>query len=136
MTRRVLAYLLKSISIFGAIIVAAKIEWIDQTVLGLVIAAAVGLDQLTSNHARLLAIAAARYACERLYANIVAKHSTRLPSILSLRDKRQETEARRQLENLLSELMLDLHKGQEKILVAVQEADLKALNSLYVDTNK
>src|SRR5690348_16085898 len=54
--RRGFAYLLKTVSIFGAIIVAAKIDVIPQTALGIIIAAAIGLDQLTSNHARLMPI--------------------------------------------------------------------------------
>jgi len=134
--RRIIAYLLKFISIFGAIVVAAKISWIDQTVLGLVIAAAFGLDQLTSNHARLLALAAARYACERLRANIVGTHSRELPKIISLRNAGRTSDAKSGFESLLSRLSAELHDGQEKILEAIREADLKALNNLYVDIKK
>jgi hypothetical protein len=131
--RRFFAYLLKCVSIFGAIIVAVKISWIDQTVLGLTIAAAIGLDQLTSNHARLLSIAAARYACERLRAKIVSKHSRELPAIVRLRNAGSTDEAKTQFESLMSGLMTEIFDGQEKILEAVQGEDLKALNNLYVD---
>lgn len=134
--RRGAAYVLKAISIFGAIIVAAKLEWVDQTWLGLIIAASVGLDQLASNHARLLAIVAARYACDRLYARIAAKHSQALPSILMMRDQGQTGQAASNLSALLAKLMEELHDGQETILSAVEEADLKALNNLYVDQKK
>lgn len=134
--RRSMAYILKAISVFGAIIVAAKISWTDQTILGLVIAAAVGIDQITSNHARLLAIAAARHACDRLRAKIVAKHSQALPGILRLRGNGNPEDTQRYentFHEMMGDLLKDLHDGQEAILEAVREADLKALNNLYVD---
>ena len=133
--RRGTAYLLKAISIFGAIIVAAKIQMIPQTVLGLVIAGAVGLDQLTSNHTRLLAVVAAQHASDRLLAKIRQEHSAALPEIVSLAKKDTGAAAER-LSLLVAKLNEQISQGREVILDGVREADLKSLNNLYVDVKK
>lgn len=139
--RRALAYVLKAISIFGAIIVAAKIQWIPQTALGLTIAAAVGIDQVSSNHMRLISVVATQHAFERLYGKMVAKHTAQLPGILRLRDggggvEPKPGEAKVKLELLLAELTAEVHAGKETVLDSLREGDLKALNTLYVDQKR
>jgi hypothetical protein len=132
--RRITAYGLKAISIFGAIIVAAKLPYIPQTVLGLAIAAAVGLDQLTANHTRLLSVVAAQYASERLLAKMKLDHGREFPAILAgLQNPATAQVARRSLQSLLSRLNVEAQESIQKILDGVRDADLKALNSLYVN---
>lgn len=134
--RRGIAYVLKGISLFGAIVVAAKLPWIDQTALGLIIAAAVGLDQLTSNHARLLAIAGAEYAYDRLLAKVKAAHSGELLTVVGLRKAGRATEGIAHLNATLTSLTDEINQSKRAIVDNLRQADLKALDNLYVDQKK
>jgi len=64
--RRSMAYLLKAVSIFGGIAIAAGLQEYWAHLVGVAVAVAVGIDLLLTNHNRLIAATEAAYAYESL----------------------------------------------------------------------
>jgi hypothetical protein len=76
-----------------------------------------------------------RHACDGLLAKMKLEHGQALPEILNIRDS-DPARAKAKLESLLSQLNLKIQQGKEVVLEGLREADLKALNNLYVDVKE
>jgi len=131
--RRLVAYLLKTVALFGGIVVAARVldaqysSWVGFALVG-----AVTVDQLFSNHERLLVMTEARAAYRRLLRNIKHEYNQAL-EIERLTDDTepaaQERAARKQARNLKA-FTDRLHHEMEAVRGALDQADLRALRGL------
>jgi len=123
--RRVTAYVLKGIAVFGGIAVAAGLRGHWSQGIGILISVAVTADGLFANHKRLLMVTKAANAYSLLLETISHRYDQALAPILA--DKARE------LGKMISSASDMLFAEKKKIDVALQGDDLKLLNSLSVE---
>jgi hypothetical protein len=137
LVRRLVAYALKAIAIFGGIAIASGL--VGETtshILGVMIAAAVGLDTLLQNFNRLIAIQDATYAYRELFYRVVREHIQKLGEVQIFRANHDEETARKLLVQILQSLIVVIHAGQTNIENAWKIADLTALRSLTMEQSQ
>ena len=133
--RRLTAYLLKGLAVFGGIAVAAGLRgWWSQAV-GILITVAVAIDALSANHSRLLTLTKASQAYSRLLETTSHGYDQDLAPLFRLRGISPH-EAEAQLEAMIRTATETLFAERQKIETALQEDDLKLLNSLSVEGTK
>ena len=96
-----LAYVLKAIALFGGLFVATV--KIDPTVPGIIISAAVILDQLTSNHRRMLADTTAASAIDRTERRVGNAYNDKITAIVAAIEKGGGPDAEALLTTLVSD---------------------------------
>ena len=133
--RRIWAYGLKAVAVFGGLAIASGLVAPYAQVIGIAIAAAVAVDALFSNHVRMLLVTKAAHAFDRLAKQARRAHQLRLTPILAQKEKDPEG-SRDQLLALLSELTEKLHSGTTEIEAALSEGHLKALEGLNLDSER
>ncbi|MEM7168657.1 MAG: hypothetical protein AAF530_00690 [Pseudomonadota bacterium] len=130
--RKVLAYILKAIAIFGAIAVAAGVGEKHSQIIGIAIAVAVGIDQLMSNSKNLVSFARAAATYDALENRAVRKHELSLiPVIGKVREGDQS--AREDLQRLLEELISLIHTQSKKIEDALAQRRIESLVVLELE---
>jgi hypothetical protein len=135
--RKITAYVLKGIAVFGGIAVAAGLGGKGSQTVGILISVAVASDGLFSNHKRLLIVTKASNAYSRLLGRITHRFNRALEPILE--DQKvpaQKAQAEGDLGRMISSASEMLFEEKQKIDTAVQEEDLKLLNSLSVEGTK
>lgn len=130
--KRILAYTLKAIVVFGGIVITAGLKGIPAQIIGILIMVAAAVDLIWSNHRRLIVETEARYAYEALHENVANTHTQRLGQILTLK-RLNPKEAEQQLIEILAQLILKLNDTRAEIKAALNRADLEALRSLSLD---
>jgi hypothetical protein len=130
--KRILAYTLKAIAVFGGIVITAGLEGIPAQLVGILIMVAAGVDLIWSNHRRLLVETEAHYAYEALLENVANTHTQELGQILILKQTKPK-EAEQQLIELLEQLISKLNSTRAEIKGSLNKADLEALRSLSLD---
>ena len=133
--RRSIAYLLKAIAVFGGIAVAAGLNGFWSHAVGILIMVAVGTDTLFSNQKRLLLVTKASNAYKRLLDIVSHQYDQKLASILRQYQK-EPKQAEEQLESMILAINENLFTEKQKIETALEEEDLKLLNSLAIEQKK
>lgn len=136
MWRYWLAFSLKAIGIFGGIAIAAGIPQSWAQGVGITISVAVGVDSLLLNHIRLQAVSKADKAFKWLLLDVVNEHQNNLGPILQIKESGQEPEAKAKLTELNMRLKNRLDQESRKIGQALDEVDLKALDSLSLEAEQ
>lgn len=135
--RKVTAYVLKGIAVFGGIAVAAGLRGHWSQAVGILISVAVAADGLLSNHRRLLMVTRASNAYSRLLETISHRYNQALAPILEHQEtSAQKADKARDLGKMISSASEMLFTEKQKIDTALQEEDLKLLNSLSVEGTK
>lgn len=133
--RRVVAYGLKAIAVFGGLAISSGLLSPYAQLIGIAIAAAVAADGLFSNHVRMILVTKAAQAYQRLVNEARRVHTRRLGTILPSKEKDPE-ESQRQLLSLLDELTGKLHSGCTAVELALDEGHIKALDTLTLDSER
>jgi hypothetical protein len=135
--RQIAAYILKGIAVFGGIAVAAGLGGKLSQVVGILISVAVAGDSLFSNHKRLLIVKKASNAYSGLLGIISHRFNEALVPILdNQKTSAHKAHAAGDLGKVISSASEMLFEEKKKIDTAVQEEDLKLLNSLSVEGTK
>lgn len=135
--RRTLAYVVKATVALGGLAITAGLSDSAAQIVGIMIAGGVILDsQVFSNHNRLLSLATAETALQALVAGVEHQHRLGLVKILELREQGNDSEARRQLVDMLTTLMRQLYEGQKSIDESLARTDIEALRLLAVKDYK
>ncbi|MEJ8858415.1 hypothetical protein WKW79_27860 [Variovorax robiniae] len=135
--RRLLAYGLKAIAVFGALAISSGRLSEYAQFIGIAIAVAVAIDGLFSNHVRMMLVTKAAQAYRRLTNEARRAHMLRLPSILAIKVQDSgEEESKQQLLLLLYELTAKLHSGCAEVELALDEGHFKALDTLTLDSER
>jgi hypothetical protein len=129
---RVLAYGLKAVALFGGLAVATLP--VDNRIMGIIISAAVVLDQLLSNHRRLMTESVARNAVARTKRRVQTDYNARIVPIVQANQKGLPDEAREKLIALATSSTADLRKQLDEIQTAVENSRIEFLASLNVDS--
>lgn len=129
--RRMLAIALKAIALFGGLAVATG--WVNQTVLGVVISAAVLLDQLLSNHSRLLSEGVAANAVARTMRIAENSFNYNLVKVIEIRDKGKQKAAAQKLIQLAQETAKTVNDELNRIHTAVEKSDIEFLSRLNIE---
>jgi hypothetical protein len=130
--RRWLAYALKGIALFGGLFVAT-VKVVDPTIPGVVIAAAVTLDQLMSNHRRMISDTAAANAIARTQRRVGNSYNDQVPLIVGKNNAGESKVAEEMLASLASQSAKALRDELDRIQTAVEQNDIEFLGSLNVD---
>jgi hypothetical protein len=130
--RRFIAYALKAIAIFGGISITAGLRQPASQIVGIVITVAIAFDTLFSNHKRLLAVTSAANAYSNLLSNVKDSYNIELGAILKLNETDEE-KARKQLQTMVTKYMKKIIEERQKIDTALQETDLKLLNTISLE---
>jgi hypothetical protein len=125
--RRILAYLLKAIYVFGGVFVAAKIG--SQSVIGIIIAVAGALDVVLSNLGRLVSVVTAQYASQHLVSEIEYERESNLVRFAKIQ-KTDSEEAGIRLVELLDNLGSRAQGGLQQLSKAVADKDVQLLANL------
>jgi hypothetical protein len=131
--RRTLAYFLKAVAVFGGLAIAVGIpkEW--SQVVGILIAVAITVDSLFSNHRRLLSVTEASNAYKNLLRDIEQTYNIKLAEVLKTRKTKGEAKAKDKLEALINNLLIQLQGEQSRIEKGLQDSDLKLLESIKLE---
>ena len=135
-TRLYTAYLLKAVAVFGGIAIAAGLKGVWSQVVGILITVAVAYDALSSNHKRLIVVMKATNAYSTLLSKVRHSYNQKLAPILAISGSDEEATKKQKLDKLISPLIDELHEGKMTIDSALQEEDLKLLNSLALEQAK
>lgn len=133
--RKWTAYGLKAVAVFGGIAIAAGLPETAAHLVGVAITIAISLDAMFSNHVKLVTATKADNAYKYLLRDVQNEHSTKLAPILILK-KSNPTEAQRQLSELNTALKQRLDGESKTIEIAIDEADVKALTALSLDSDR
>lgn len=133
--RRIWAYGLKGIAVFSGIAIASGLEESNAQILGIAVTASVATDLLLSNHERMVATTKASQAYSRLIKEVHRNHQMALTPILVKKTSNSE-KAKNDLIKLVGKLTSKLHAECTLIENALDEMNLKALNSLSMKTEK
>jgi len=133
--RRLVAYGLKAVAVFGGLAISSGLLSPYAQLLGIAIAVAVAADGLFSNHVRMMLVTKAAQALKRLENEARRAHTRRLAPILAIKDKQPE-ESQHQLLALLDELTGKLHSGCADVELALDEGHIKALDTLTLDSER
>jgi hypothetical protein len=135
--RKVTAYVLKGIAVFGGIAVAAGLRGHWSQAVGILISVAVAADGWLSNHKRLLMVTRASNAYSRLLATISHRYNEALVPILQHQQASpHKADNAGRLGDMITSASEMLFTEKQKIDTALQEEDLKLLNSLSVEGTK
>jgi len=129
--RLMLAYLLKAVALFGGLFVATV--KIDPTIPGVIIAAAVILDQLMSNHRRMLTETIAASAITRTQRRVGNSFNDQVVSVVEANEKGQGEAAAAMLTDLARNSAKVLRDELDRIHTAVEDSNIEFLGSLNVD---
>jgi len=92
--RKITAYSLKVISVLSSLVIATGfLEGSGVQILGGAIAAMAALERVFANVSRLLAVAAAKSAYERVRRKVVALHNQKIVEVVKIRDSESEKSA-------------------------------------------
>jgi len=133
--RRWLAYFLKGVAVFGGIAIAAGLNKEAAHFVGIAIAVAVAIDGLFLNHTKLLAATKGASAYKYLLKDIRNEHQKKLAPILAKKAD-DLTAAMEKLTELNLSLKDRLDSESKTIDQALNEVDIKALNSLSLDLER
>lgn len=133
--RKILAYTLKFVAAGGSLAIAtALLKKYDQ-IIGIAVLVVIFIDELTSNHKRLIAEVEAGYAYRSLRSR--AKWSFNSQFELIIDDVKAEDQAAIEQYKLLKKEAHDmLTTGIESIRQKLQDADIAALKSLSLDAER
>jgi hypothetical protein len=135
-TRRLLpAYGFKLLALIGGVAVAAGPPQEIAQGIGIAIAIAVILDGVFSNHQRLLSVAAALNATNKLVNRIEHEHRIGMPGVLEIKESDPSGAARR-LNDLISRLLKELGDRRQEIEDKLAEDDLRALQAVSLDEQR
>jgi hypothetical protein len=134
--RRYLAYTLKGIALFGGLFVA--VVQIAPAVFGAIISGAVLLDQLFSNHRRMISEQVAANAVQRTLRKVQGDYNHRVIDVIDAAERGQHDAAERVAgQKLLLQLAREctklLRDELNQIHTAVEQADIEFLSALNVD---
>jgi hypothetical protein len=135
-TRRVIAYSLKAIAVFGGIALATGLEKQPAQVIGILIAIVIALDAIFSNHKRLLVITTASKAYKSLFDRIEFEYNSNLAPIIKTKDQGQIAVALEKLEILNQQFSKSIYDYTTELKKGVDEADLKLLETIALDDTK
>ena len=137
MRRKVIAYTLKAIALFGGLFVATIVPLIklNPIIPGIIISAAVILDQLTSNYRRMLSYTVAASAIDRTQRRVGNKYNDQLIPIRAAiaRGGKQKSDAEERLTTLAADSAKALRDELDQIHTAVETANIEFLSSLNLD---
>ena len=133
--RRIWAYGLKGIAVFSGIAIASGVDEFISHILGIAVAVSVAIDFLFSNHERMGATTKASQAYNRLIKEVRRTHQVELTPILIQKTKNSER-AKTDLIELLGSLTSQIHTQCEMIEQALDEINLKALDSLSIERER
>ena len=133
--RRICAYGLKGIAVFGGIAIASGLYSKQAQYIGIAITLAVALDGFFSNYVKMMLVTKAAQAYSRLANEARRSHQLRLTPILQV-IAQQPVEGNNQLVALLIELTGKLQSGCAEIENANSEGHIKALEGLSLDSER
>ena len=126
-----LAYGLKGIALFGGLFVAVVQS--HPAIMGVVISAAVLVDQLMSNHQRLITEQVAVNAVQRTLRRIETDYNDQVLAVIEATSKGKNTKAQDLLSKLAATSTKALRDELDRIHTAVEVADLQYLSALNVE---
>lgn len=131
--RRIAAYILKSIAVFGGLAIATGYLDNYAQVIGVIITIVVAIDGIFSNHKRLLITSKAAQALKILLKKTRLSYNQELAPIVKKKDDGKTEEAAIEYDALNIKFSSDLNAHSLSVETAVDEADLKLLESLSVE---
>jgi len=134
---RLIAYTLKAIALFGGLFVATIVPLLKLNPIlpGLVISAAIILDQLTSNYRRMLSYTVAASAVDRTQRRVGNRYNDQLVPIQTAigRGGEKKANAEEKLVTLAADSAKALRDELDKIHTAVEDSNIEFLSALNID---
>jgi len=132
-TRKVVAIVLKVVSVLSSLIIAMGfVKGSVAQILGGTITAMAALERVFANLNRLLAVAAARSAYDRIRRKVVAFHDDKIVEVVKIRDRRSEDAANMLIE-FLTALGRMIAKAKDDIENGLERNEYEALGRLSLD---
>ena len=135
-TRLFFAYVFKAIAVLGGIILTTGLNKGTAQIVGIAISVVLAIDLIFSNHKRLLIISTASKGLGLFLEDIQFKYDNALQEVFKLRDIGKETEAKTKHDQINNDFATKCHEKSQEVRKAVDEADLKFLESLAVGKKK
>ncbi|MEM7101103.1 MAG: hypothetical protein AAF541_22775 [Pseudomonadota bacterium] len=134
--RKFFAYGLKIIVILAGLVIAMQAPSTLDKVLGAAISLATALDQIFSNHVRLIAVTTATKALARAYDAIVNRHTNDIGPVVAAAKSGDESTRKAGEEkgaNALFKMRNDFDAKLQEIETALDEQHIKALEKLTLE---
>jgi hypothetical protein len=128
--RKALAYFLKGVAIFGGIALATGQEIISSKIIGVVIAIAIGIEEWTSNHDRMIFTTSAYKAYFRLLYQVAHEYNKGITKVTELRDAGDDEGAKKELTILDGKNADLLYKTTTVLKEKIDKEDITFLNKL------
>jgi len=129
--RYYIAVVLKGIALFGGLAVATLKG--NQVVLGIIISVAVAIDQLFSNHKRMMTETAAADAIDRTIRKVENNYNDQVLDVINANEANDSAKARTLLIDLARMSAKTMRDELDRVKIAVANANLEFLSSLNLD---
>ena len=133
-TRKILAYVLKAIAVFGGIAIGVGFSEIVAQAIGITIAVAVGIDVLFTNQKTLVIYATASLAIENYLEHLDGQLHNLEVKVIDLIDAGKVDEAKKLQREFYKEAVIAITSLEDDVRKAISEANIQALVNLAVKT--
>lgn len=134
--RRATAYGLKALAALGGLVIALGVPQPISQYIGFAIAIAIALDQVSSNHSRLLSSVEAANAYDRMTKRVRRAHTLGLGPVMALKASGNLAQAKISATLLCENMLKSLHEQAEQIEEAQRRDDIRLLKKLALDDNQ